>query len=395
MFKIYSLMIFHVAQRCMLFYGQVDPSNSIEEQAMTDLLSMAEELLIGQAKVLTNQEQHTFVAVNHEDIITCMHVGDLAETGTYKKSAMVLVTSLSKNFKAKFQSDIDEFNAGTMDVNEVFGSFANDITGILKQFFSGTKAEITKRTEIAGASAAVSCPPPDGVKYPCGFIPPEQLDEKLFEEYLSLSNVYNIEMEGGTVSKNKVYIPVGLDGNHIIDIDYSNYPDRPHITLPSIISDILGSSQVYRKWNPENPARIIDLVQDLEQVITSLKPRGAVSADREARSGSRPEQEEDRLFQRPAQKEPEIGAGGTDWNVEQPVVGMIDEETGKAASKTPLKKLVEGRGAIGKPAQSRSTQAKEPAPVPGEEVPSKLDPTAKPAPKKKKSDDMMGWSEDE
>jgi len=78
MFKIFTCMIFHVAQRAMLFYGQVDPSNTLDEQALLDLFTEAESLLIGQAKVITKAGQ-TFVAVNHEDIITCLHVSDLAE----------------------------------------------------------------------------------------------------------------------------------------------------------------------------------------------------------------------------------------------------------------------------------------------------------------------------
>ena len=271
----------------MLFYGQIDTTKQIDETTFQQLFTEAESLLIGQGKAI-DVGNDQFVIVNHEDIVSGMHVADVYKHD--EKDALALLTKLGKAFKNQFQSEIDEFKPESCDLTTTFGDFSGPLVSILNEFFAQKESKsasksaklVPRETSKAVTPAEPSLSPDAGKessapRYPGGIIEPEQLDEALFHEYEQLMNIYNVEMVDGIISRNKIYL-----FSTAIDVDYSEFPQCPKIKMPSNAANVLSLSQKYQNWNAEDPPRVIDLINEIEQLLGSYQPSGSTQADRAA-----------------------------------------------------------------------------------------------------------------
>nr|MDO8110269.1 hypothetical protein [Candidatus Sigynarchaeota archaeon] len=271
----------------MLFYGQVDTSKQLDEQVFTKLFAEAEGMLIGQGKVI-DIDGEEFVIINHEDIISALHVVNVYKHD--EKDAIGFLTRLGKAFKNMYQSEIDEFKPDACDITATFGSFSDTLATELKEFYAKKEPKIAEKM-VAATPKGTAKPAENKVekpsnqataRFPGGTIPPEEIDEVLFHEYEGMTNVYNVEMVDGVISKNKVYIYTNVDQYYDIEVDYTDFPQLPKIRLPPGVVDILAMSQKFQSWNPENPPRIVDLINEIEQLIGSLQPVGPSQAERSA-----------------------------------------------------------------------------------------------------------------
>ncbi len=284
MFKLHAYFVFHLSQRCMLFYGQLEPKD-VGEATFTKLFVDAEKLLIGQSKLATVDNEQ-FVLLNQEDIISCVLVSDVSKQD--EKGAVALLNKLGKAFKRQFQAEIDEFDPNTCDLGATFGGFSSILATALNDFLPPRKAKPGEGqkdgTQDRGTTTTKPATRQEGgsARFPGGKIPPEELDEILFREYEDLTEVYNVEMVDGIVSKSKVFIYANIGEYHEITVDYCNFPAVPKITMPAALRDVPTITQTVQGWNPEDPPRIVDVIAEIEQVVCSIRPAGPTRAEKAA-----------------------------------------------------------------------------------------------------------------
>lgn len=356
-------LIIHVDQKTVIFFGQLD-QRQLTEDLISKLFFECENLLIGQHKFLMIDGEQ-FSASNLEDIVVCLHVYDIE--GKDEKKYLNLATYVGKSFKHRFQSEIDEFDGETGDSNAIYGGFGTILGAILKKFLDKDMNATLSSSDVQESLENKDLGAEKGVKkvkrkarFPDGVIPEVERDEILFQEYQEISQLYNVDMMDGLVSKNKVYVYSNVNQYHEIQIDYSNYPEKPVIKLPGEIDDILSLSTTYKNWNKENPARIVDLVTDLEQLLgyqqTPIMANQINSKDVLEYSGSQEEKEGKKvasnlLAKRLLDKEPKTGSPERDMisneqmkSIEiiesQPVIDKIIEDTEESLKKTPLSEII-------------------------------------------------------
>ncbi len=110
--------------------------------------------------------------------------------------------------------------------------------------------------------------------------------EKSFEEPEFISVATNTELEliqqeyaydqrdqnGGSIN---VYITITLIKTFIIPIDFTRYPERPIISFPEEVINMLGDPyktlDILRRWSSKKPPHIIDIFHELERKLYFIK----------------------------------------------------------------------------------------------------------------------------
>ncbi len=80
------------------------------------------------------------------------------------------------------------------------------------------------------------------------------------------------------VSKVKVYLSITIEDHFIIGIDFTNFPERPKLDIPSEVLRLFKDSPegfysnlfAYSNWNPEKPARIYELATEIETALINI-----------------------------------------------------------------------------------------------------------------------------
>ena len=72
-----------------------------------------------------------------------------------------------------------------------------------------------------------------------------------------------------------VYITITLTKTFIIQIDFANFPDKPIVSFPEKVREILGdpyqSLETLIKWNSKNPPHIVDILHEIERELHFIK----------------------------------------------------------------------------------------------------------------------------
>ncbi|MHA1264577.1 MAG: hypothetical protein ACTSRS_05000 [Candidatus Helarchaeota archaeon] len=73
----------------------------------------------------------------------------------------------------------------------------------------------------------------------------------------------------------KVYISVSLDDHFIIEIDFSNYPQPPSLTFPSMLQKLFevpieSKLSILQKWNPQIPPHITEIFYEIERLLIHI-----------------------------------------------------------------------------------------------------------------------------
>ncbi|MFX0101744.1 MAG: hypothetical protein ACFFCS_19420 [Candidatus Hodarchaeota archaeon] len=369
---VYACIIIHVFERTVIFFGQLDSDSKaqLSEEIISKLFLECENLLIGQNKFL-NIDGEKFSASNLEDIVVSLHVRDVDKNE--EKKYLNLATYIGKSFKHQYQSEIDELDGATADINTVFGGFGSILGGILKKFLdedmnamlSSSDVQVSEEEKVSEERKVINANKAQTpARFPGGTIPEVERDEVLFQEYQEISQMYNVEMIDGLVSKNKIYVYSNVDQYHEFEIDFTNYPEKPLIKLPRELDDILSLSQSYNNWDKQDPPRIVDLVADLEQVLGQQQAptiANALSSNDEVdyvgEKNLRKEEEEKKaasnlLAQRLLSKDTssdsraleeitEVQLESIEIKEPQPVIYEIIETTEAPLNKTPLSQLIE------------------------------------------------------
>ncbi|MHA1384733.1 MAG: hypothetical protein ACTSR3_13350 [Candidatus Helarchaeota archaeon] len=99
-------------------------------------------------------------------------------------------------------------------------------------------------------------------------------EELIVQEYKLLSSEYTCEMIKGLTTNINVFISRNLEEHFIININFKDYPEKPKVKFPRELKKELGKPDeallTLTNWNPENPARIVEIIRELESYI--LRP---------------------------------------------------------------------------------------------------------------------------
>lgn len=101
-----------------------------------------------------------------------------------------------------------------------------------------------------------------------------QKETLLAEEAKDLMFYFQTEFEEN-ITNAKVYLSVTIDDHYVIGVDFSNYPNRPIIKLPSSILnrfekeniDIYDQIDIYKNWDSNEPAKIYELIGNIESIL--------------------------------------------------------------------------------------------------------------------------------
>ncbi len=81
------------------------------------------------------------------------------------------------------------------------------------------------------------------------------------------------------IEKNKadinVYLTITLEKTFIIEINFNNYPEKPIITFPEEIINLLVEPKkeldLLKKWNSKSPPHIVELIREIESKLFFVK----------------------------------------------------------------------------------------------------------------------------
>ncbi|MBY9007022.1 MAG: hypothetical protein KGD63_09700 [Candidatus Lokiarchaeota archaeon] len=98
---------------------------------------------------------------------------------------------------------------------------------------------------------------------------------KINTELGLIQQEYAFDHQGDEIADIVIYMTITLTKTFLININFSNYPNKPTIILPneikSIFGDINQTLTALRNWEKKNPLHIIDIIHELEKKLSSVK----------------------------------------------------------------------------------------------------------------------------
>ncbi len=191
--------------------------------------------------------------------------------------------------------------------------------------------------------------------YPDG-IPEYSRDEILWNESQSVMNEYSAEFVEDSVSKLSVALSISLQHHYSFEIDFTNYPDRPTITIAQGLQTEIGEPlndtlSFLKAWDPKIPPHIIEVVREFEALLTKLKTQGKLAATAEMPEAAMPEL----VPLKPLPKlTPEEEARIKKWEAQKKAEKLAAEkeatQKGPAATPAPSTAAPAGKGGVPCPA---------------------------------------------
>ncbi|MFX1276307.1 MAG: hypothetical protein ACFFBP_12135 [Promethearchaeota archaeon] len=86
---------------------------------------------------------------------------------------------------------------------------------------------------------------------------------------------YAYDQRGPKRAELNIYMTITITKTFIIGINFSDYPERPILTLPDDVETILGDPYqqliTLKKWNIKKPSHIVDILHELETKLFFIK----------------------------------------------------------------------------------------------------------------------------
>lgn len=99
-------------------------------------------------------------------------------------------------------------------------------------------------------------------------------DLQLTTEMALIQQEYAMDYDDNSISKVEIYLTITMEQTFIIKIDFSNYPSRPNVTLPSGLINLLGdvntAVEVLKDWDQNHPPHVVEIVRELESKLWFL-----------------------------------------------------------------------------------------------------------------------------
>jgi ubiquitin-protein ligase len=103
----------------------------------------------------------------------------------------------------------------------------------------------------------------------------EQLSLELTTELGLIQQEYAYDQKGSSPSQINVYITITLTKTFIITIDFSYFPEKPKISLPEEVQNILKdpntSLTTLSSWNSKKAPHIVEVIRELEKNLYFIK----------------------------------------------------------------------------------------------------------------------------
>lgn len=99
-------------------------------------------------------------------------------------------------------------------------------------------------------------------------------DLLLTTEMAMIQQEYAMDYDENSISKVEIYLTITMEQTFIIKIDFSDYPKRPVVELPSGLVNLLGdvntAIEVLKNWDYDNPSHVVEIVRELESKLWFL-----------------------------------------------------------------------------------------------------------------------------
>ncbi|MHA1798284.1 MAG: hypothetical protein ACTSVY_07515 [Candidatus Helarchaeota archaeon] len=95
-----------------------------------------------------------------------------------------------------------------------------------------------------------------------------KLDERILNESKEVSMEFPTEILDENPAHIKVFLSKSLTEHYTLEIDFSNYPERPKVEFGDI-KKVLGDnpSLILENWNSKNPPMICEFVREIESYL--------------------------------------------------------------------------------------------------------------------------------
>jgi ubiquitin-protein ligase len=104
---------------------------------------------------------------------------------------------------------------------------------------------------------------------------PDETSLAAAEELAMIQQYYPYDQRGSQRTDVNVYMTITITKTFIVQINFSNYPEKPIITFPSEVTEILGdpyhSLEKLRKWNVKKPPHIVDILFELDNKLRFIQ----------------------------------------------------------------------------------------------------------------------------
>ncbi len=115
-------------------------------------------------------------------------------------------------------------------------------------------------------------------KYEESIEEPQPIGVEISTELGLIQQYYAYDQKGQNPADITIYMTLTITKTFIIDINFMEYPQKPIISLPEQLINILGnpyeSINMLKKWNVKKPVHIIDILHEIEnnlQIITHIE----------------------------------------------------------------------------------------------------------------------------
>jgi len=221
------------------------------------------------------------------------------------------VIELYKRFSQKYaqilenysNNDIPKFKTFLDDIKDIIsGHKKPDLAPTLEPVSASAKPNATtqemstpsppKEQEI-GSVPLIK--PMERDAYPEG-IPEYKRDEVFWNETEMIKADYVAEFVEGLISQLKIFLSISLTHHYEIFIDFSDYPNKPKISIGSGLAKELGKNlddllYYYRNWDTKMPPHIVEIIREFETVLMKYKVKGNLSDTSEMPEAALPELE--------------------------------------------------------------------------------------------------------
>jgi len=104
---------------------------------------------------------------------------------------------------------------------------------------------------------------------------PDEPNLAISTELGLIQQSYAYDQKGHKKADINIYITITLSKTFIIGVDFTNYPEKPTITFPEEIINMIGDPFQFlnslKKWNPKKAPHIVDILHELERKLFFVK----------------------------------------------------------------------------------------------------------------------------
>jgi len=107
------------------------------------------------------------------------------------------------------------------------------------------------------------------------FAEPDETSLAVNTELGLIQQEYAYDQRGQKKADINIYITITLTKTFVVQIDFTNYPEKPKISFPDEMKSLLGDPyqalDTLKKWNPKKAPHIVDILRETETKLFFIK----------------------------------------------------------------------------------------------------------------------------